>query len=288
MEQQHAQIGSSADVLNAGLDEAAKAALILAALPKLEQHMESTTVLDASNPEVVEHAAKLNGAGKGKDRVPAGLNYTAYGTEMAKSYLEGLKVAGKTWADSIVYLLKTADDKGREAAMTSAFVYAKKQADEWAGSSLRKRIGEARRIFKAATIKGHAEVLATMTGKGTWVQKLSKIPKVSKAGAKKKVITPAVIPLTGSTPPVLPSAIPEPQGSVAKGTSHIAAVKYGEVVDMVKRLTLPQQVMLVDVIAFNLKTSTNIFEQSLGVRIMEFRDKQEEVGKADGLLRKVG
>jgi hypothetical protein len=104
---------------------------------------------------------------------------------MAKAYLIAVGEATGTWQDGILFLLKSANDKQRAEAMTAATKVAADYDDETASSNLKKRISEARRVFKAADTKGTPDVIKLFEGKGSWHQKVAKLPKASTKGRKK-------------------------------------------------------------------------------------------------------
>lgn len=242
--------------------------VLLAAMEKLEAKAKGKRKHKAPVPAVVERQAKLNGASKGRDKVPAGINFTAYGTDLAKQYDAGIAAAGGTWQEGIVFLLKTANDKQREQAMSAVIVYAKAIAKEKGSdfrvSALKKRVSEARRIFKAATIKGHAEVVKTMEAPGSWHQKVAKMPKATNKGAKKGAKTPVAKPETAAE--IL---------GISKGHEKVHDVNVNDVIALTKRLSTGKMLLVLDVIAFELSKSADIYEQGCGKQIMQFRDRQE-------------
>lgn len=137
----------------------------------------------ASNLDADKIAKAQDKAEAGK--AAAGMSYEGYGKTMASDYLKALGGAAETWQTGIVWLLKHANDKQREEAMTAARKIANDYADETAAQNLKKRISEAMRVFKAATVKGHAKIIALFDGKGSWHQKVAKLPTASAAGRKK-------------------------------------------------------------------------------------------------------
>lgn len=224
----------------------------------------------APNPEIVRREAAIKGANKGKDAVAAGFNATAYGTKLAEAYDAGMQQAGQSWQESIIYLLKTANDVQREAAMSAVIVYCKKISKEKGAdfrvTALKKRVSEARRVFKAATVKGHAEIVKTMEGAGSWHQKIAAMPKASTKGAKKGAKTPVAS---------KSEAIAAVSG-MAKGHEKVHAVSVGDVVGLTKQLSTGNMLIVLDVIAFELSKSVNLYEQGLGKQVMQFRDRQEK------------
>lgn len=221
----------------------------------------------APAPEVITRAAKIKG--KGKDKVAAGFGATHYGENMAKAYCDGLGVAGQSWQDGIIYLLEHCTDVQREQAMSGAMVYSKKIAKEKGAdfkvSALRKRVSEARRVFKAATIKGHADVVKTFKGKGSWHQKVAAMPKATTKGAKKGAKTP-----TATVAQALASV-----AAMAPGHTKNHEVPVNDVVALVKQLSTAKMLIVLDVIAFHLSQSPDLYEQGCGKQVMQFRDRQE-------------
>lgn len=146
--------------------------------PEQQQRSAGASNLDPSKIEKGQSRAE---SGKAQ----AGYSYEGHGKQMASDYLKALGGAAETWQQGVVWLLKHASDKQREEAMTAARKIANDYADETAAQNLKKRISEAMRVFKAATVKGHAKVIALFEGKGSWHQKVAKLPTASSKGRKK-------------------------------------------------------------------------------------------------------
>lgn len=256
-------------VSKAGMSDAEKAALIQAALPKLEQHIKADKK-KTSKP----HPKMLHGPAV-KDKAAAKLDYTGYGKEMAKDYLESLGKAAGTWQERILHLVKTADDKARAKALTGAVWVAKECKDETARKSLMKRITEARRVFKAATIKGQAKVVKTFEAAGSWHQKVAKMPKQSKAGRKARPVVDVAEAMASVEKAGKVNTLPGMQGHQKVGT-----IKLGEVFGLIERLSNADIVKVVDLCAGKLMVSKNLIEAELGKAVIQFRERQEQALKA--------
>jgi len=215
-----------------------KRALLDAALPKLEKSMKTGKKKSPKLPPEMVNAPSLS------DKGPAKLDYTGYGREMAQDYLTTLGIGATTWQDRILNLVKTASDKDRQKALSAAVVVAKTCKDEVAAQSLKKRITEARRVFKAASVKGHAKVLKLLEGAGSWHQKISKMPKQSNAGRKAKpaaTVQEAMASVESSgNASILPGMT---------GHSKVGVVKLGDVFGMVERLSIPDCLKVLDLCA---------------------------------------
>jgi hypothetical protein len=219
-------------------------------------------------------------------------SYEAEGKSIAKDYLKSLGDAAATWQAHIVSLLKTANSAQCERAMKGATEVAEAEADETAAASLKKRISEARRLFKAAfapkeLVKdgkkvpndkslGHAAAVKMMEAKGSWHQKIAKLPK---GNAGRPAGT------TGGTQDQTAAAAPS-KGEPAKGgvvgvedkAGKIHAVPVGQVIDAVKRLSYADLLKVIDVCAYQLRGApekTHLLMRSLGEQIIKLRDKQD-------------
>lgn len=252
--------------LHLPMSDAEKAAAIQAALPKLIKAVNKDSGKHKPHPKMIKGAAV-------KDKVAAHLDYTGYGKEMATDYLASLGAAAKTWQDRILNLVKTADDKGRLKALTGATWVAKSCKDDTARKSLMKRISEARRVFKAATIKGQAKVVKTLESAGTWHQKVSKMPKQSKAGRKAKPVA--------TVEQAMASV--EQAGNklvgVAEGHEQVKAIKLGEVFGLIERLSIPDLVKVLDLVAGRLMVSLDMNYAAIGKEVTALRERQEQAAR---------
>lgn len=253
------------------LSDAAKVELIKQALPKLAKAVKKDKTIKL--PE------KMAGAPSLKGKVAAPVAMIGYGKTIATDYINALGKAESTWQDSIIHLLKTATDIQRNDAMEGAMEVAKACEDEVASQSLKKRISEARRVFKAATVKGHKKTLALFEGKGSWHQKVAKLPVTGKAGRHKSTpVTPvatvaeAMASVEKGGKPLVPLSHVD---GVADGHTKVGVVKLGDVFGMIERLSFPDITKVVDLCAGRLMASKDIYEQSLGKYIVSFREKQE-------------
>jgi hypothetical protein len=262
------------------MSEAEKQAAIAVALPKLEAMVKAD-----QDQHLIPAQAASSKLLSGKVQAP--ISFSSYGREMGLDFLKAFGVATQTWQTGIVYLLTTAKDKDRASAMASAKAIANgKGVDEVARQSLLKRISEANRVFKASMLD-HAKTVAVMKGKGSWHAKVAKLPK-GKAGSKGKekpvaTIESALASVASVSPVVNANplaAIPEANGSLAKGVAKSAPIDNGELSGIIARLSHAQCVLAIDWIAFKLSKSDDVKHKDLGKTIIEFRDLQEEVGKA--------
>jgi hypothetical protein len=221
-----------------------------------------------------EHAAT--------QQAKAGFSGEAYGKGMAKAYLIAVGEATGTWQDGILFLLKSANDKQRAEAMTAATKVAADYDDETASSNLKKRISEARRVFKAADTKGTPDVIKLFEGKGSWHQKIAKLPKASTKGRKKnqgagkttkadqrtalvKVIgEEAVKALPKKTIDNVVSFVEKAQAKAAReAKADKVAVKHGKsdvagAVDLIRAMSFDDARKVLDVCLFHLSQSPNV------------------------------
>lgn len=114
----------------------------------------------------------------------AGFSAEGYGKSMAEKYLANLGAAAGTWQEGVIHLLKTTNDTQQEKAMSAALKVAAEEKDGAAEKNLRKRISEARRIFKASR-NDFTATLKIMEGAGSWHQKVAQMPKAATTGRKK-------------------------------------------------------------------------------------------------------
>ncbi len=113
----------------------------------------------------------------------AGFSPEGYGKQMAEGYLSAFGKASQTWQDGVIHLLKTCNDVQQEKAMAAALKIADDSTDEGASGNLKKRISEARRVFRASR-EDYTATLKHMEGKGTWHAKVASLPKASTKGRK--------------------------------------------------------------------------------------------------------
>ena len=245
-----------------GMSQAAKQAAIAAALPKLEKLVSQDKKGKQPHPEMLKGPAI-------KDKVPADIDYTGYGKQMAVNYLTSLGAAAATWQDQVLHLLKTADDKARAKALTAATWVAKECKDDTAKKSLLKRITEARRVFKAATIKGHAKVVKTLESAGSWHQKVAKMPKQSNAGRKPKPVD-----VAGAMASVEAAGKANMLPGMS-GHTKVVAVKLGDVFGMVERLSIPDCLKVLDLCAGRIMTCKEPNFAALGKEVTQLREKQD-------------
>lgn len=118
------------------------------------------------------------------DKGTAGFSPQAYGKQMARDYLQSIEQGTLNWTTSVIWLLKSANDKARANAMLAATHVRKACEDVTAGQSLAKRISDTRRVFAAAKVNWQA-TLTRMEDKGGWHTKVASLPKVAATGRKK-------------------------------------------------------------------------------------------------------
>ena len=249
-----------------GMSEAEKQAAIAAALPKLEQ-------IVAKDKHDLPHPEMLKGPAI-KDKVAAPMNMTGYGKSLGEDYLNTLGNATMTWQQGIVYLLKSCSDIQRNDAMDGAMKVAKACTDEISRQSLKKRISEARRVFKAARITGTAKVIKAFEGKGSWHQKIAALPKTGKAGRPKAIPKAPVISVADAMASV------EKAGNklvgVAEGHSKVGVIKLGDVFGMIERLSIPDCLKVLDLCAGMIMTCKDQNHAALGKEIVALRERQEQ------------
>lgn len=207
------------------------------------------------------------------------VNYGEYGQGMAKAYLQGVAGATSTWQLGIIKLLKTANNAQQELAMKGCIEVAAAEEDETAQTSLKKRVSEARRIFKAALLdfKG---TLATMEGKGGWHQKVSKMAKVTKGGRPKG--TPEVTGTRESDVPGADKVLKEGIDLIAelkKGNKKIQSVPVKVAVAAIKMQSPENLLICLDTVAFqlaNLPEKTHLLLRDLGKQVQKARDIQDK------------
>ncbi len=240
-------------------------------------------VQSALSPErIIGQQSKAESTNAKADR-----SFEAEGKAMAKEYLSSLGTAAGTWQQHCLNLLKTANDAQCERAMKAATEVAEAEADETAQQSLKKRISEARRLFKAAfaakeLVKdgkkvsnpmaiGHSAAVKLMEGKGTWHKKIASLPK-TKAGRPAGT--------TGGATAAVPAGT---GATVAQAAAPVAgkvkAVDVNEVIDLVKRLSYADMLKVQDVIAYNLSVApekTHGLIRSMGQQIIKLRDMQDK------------
>ena len=222
-------------------------------------------------------AEMLNGPAI-KDKVKAPMSMIGYGRTLAEDYLTSLGNAAMSWQSGILYLLKSCTDAQRNDAMDGAMKAAKNRkvgilADDIAVTSLKKRISEARRVFKAAQGKGTAKVIKAFEGKGSWHQKVTKLPKASNAGRPKSTPKTPVISVADAMKSVEKAG--NKLAGVADGHSKVGVVKLGDVFGLIERLSTPDLVKVVDLCAGKLMVSLDMNHAAIGKELVTLRERQE-------------
>ena len=258
--------------LHLPLTNETKQALLDAALPKLEKAVkQDKKTRSVKLPENMVNAPSL------KDKVKAPMSMMGYGQLLGEDYLSSLGKATTTWQQGIVFLLKSCSDIQRNDAMDGAMKVAKACKDETSSSSLKKRISEARRVFKAAQGKGSVKVIKAFEGTGSWHQKVTALPKAGKAGRPKATPKTPVISVEAAMASV--EAAGNKLVGVAEGHSKVGVIKLGDAFGVIERLSTPDILKVLDLCAGKLMVSLDLGYQAIGKEVVALRERQEKAAK---------
>lgn len=241
----------------------------------------------SSGGGAVKSALSPDKIAKGQDKAEAnnasaGFSPEGYGKEMATGYLKAIAGVTVTWQEGVLHLLKTCNDVQQEKAMTAALKVAEDEQDESAANNLKKRISEARRVFRASR-EDYSKTLKHMQAKGSWHQKVTTLPKASTKGRKAgngagKTTTPQVNAktiqaeaskiigkdaqpaqlakvvqlVTKAAQSAAKEATKEAQATATKVSERHAKPDLGMVVDTIKRMSAQDQRKVLDVVLFHL------------------------------------
>lgn len=195
-------------------------------------------------------------------KAKAGRSMTAFGKRMAQDFLKAVKGGSKTWQQDILTLLTTANDKQQAEAMGAASKVAEAEQDETAAQTLKKRISEARRVFKAAK-DAYEATLAIWKGDGSIHDKLSKLPKQGNAGRPKG---------TGAG-----KTKEEQEQEKAKETKQrISKQDIGAIIEAIRKLSFGDTRIVLDVCLFHLSNSNNKAEGAAARASMKAFDEADK------------
>lgn len=243
--------------------------------------MEATNT--SSNPAVVSGRALSSknigaAADAAKKAAKQAMNFGEYGQGIAKAYLMQVGNATVTWQLGIIKLCKTANNVQQELAMKGCIEVAAAYGDEGAVISLKKRVSESRRVFKAL-LANHKGTLAIMEGKGSWAAKVNSLPK-GKTG--RPTSTPEVTGTRASSEEGAEVAAKQGANVIAelkKGSKKVQSVPVGVAVAAIKMQSPENLLICVDTIAFqlaNLPEKTHLLMRDLGKQIQKARDVQDK------------
>lgn len=258
-----------------------KASMVHGAVALALSSVENITT--AVNPEVVAGRALSSknigkAAAAAKEAAKQAMNFGEYGQGIAKAYLMQVGNATVTWQLGIVKLCKTANNVQQELAMKGCIEVAAAYGDEGAVVSLKKRVSESRRVFKAL-LADHKGTLAVMEGKGSWAAKVNSLPK-GKTG--RPTSTPEVTGTRAGGEAGAEQAATQGAAVIAelkKGSKKVQSVPVGVAVAAIKMQSPENLLICVDTIAFqlaNLPEKTHLLMRDLGKQIQKARDIQDK------------
>lgn len=234
------------------------------------------------NPAVVAGRAlsskNIGAAGDAaKAAAKQAVNFGEYGAGMAKAYLSIVSGATGTWQLGIIKLCKTANNVQQELAMKGCIEVAAAESDEGAVISLKKRVSESRRVFKAL-LADHKGTMAIMEGKGSWPTKIAKLPK-GKTG--RPASTPEVTGTRAGGEEAAETAAKAGADIVTAMAKNkkVVAVPVSVAVAAIKMQSPENLLVCVDTIAFqlaNLPEKTHLLMRDLGKQIQKARDVQDK------------